>query len=66
MNELKPCPFCGSSLVRFARIDTETGETVIVFCEVCGASTAEHETNDGALRNWNKRANEKGASNGNR
>lgn len=49
-NELEPCPFCGG--------DGDFCETSVwwVRCDVCGADAEHHETVDGAVSNWNRRA----------
>ena len=56
MNEakLKPCPFCGSTDLRF-----EQYVGVCVTCNHCGVSGACCEDEDEAVENWNRRANTK-------
>ena len=48
INDLLPCPFCGSTDVG--------GASGIVSCYRCGAETAEHLTTERALLAWNTRA----------
>ena len=58
VNELKPCPFCGN-------IDIELNSKILMHsdcerfwieCPDCQISTRYFETNEDALRMWNKRA----------
>lgn len=58
---LKPCPFCGGT----AGVDKinyyfeDSGEramsSFVVSCRACGMKTAQHRTEDGAVRSWNRR-----------
>jgi len=51
--ELKPCPFCGSSDIK-----AKQGKTLMLHCQGCGAVMFDYE--DGAQRDvraaWNRRA----------
>ena len=54
MNELKPCPFCGSSIVFVER----PGEGTLFYCQCgrCGAATKVCSNKDAAAAFWNRRA----------
>ena len=51
MEELKPCPFCGSELTQMT---SYLGEWWVVCCE-CFCSTAMETTEKEAIKAWNKR-----------
>lgn len=53
MNELKPCPFCGSETVNFAEIDSSFFAAV---CGTCGAQGEQMATIREAVDAWNMRA----------
>lgn len=63
MNNLKPCPFCGSSNIeRFITLAdiSPTGENCYTnHCVDCGGSTAAFPTQEDADDAWNQRAKEK-------
>lgn len=59
MNELKPCPFCGSKDVFAVPTDAFWGH--VVSCNNCGASGPMASTEEEAIAGWNDR---KGESNG--
>jgi Lar family restriction alleviation protein len=55
MNELKPCPFCGSEEVRM-RFDS-VFESYCVTCRNCGAKVFQfYGLKDAAVEAWNRRA----------
>lgn len=51
MQELLPCPFCGSR----AELDIERGFPY-VHCTCCTARTGTCDTNEEAIEEWNRRA----------
>lgn len=59
MNDLKPCPFCGSKDISDA---CYSGMDCYIMCDDCGASgpsnccTDADEQEDVAIEDWNKRA----------
>ncbi len=57
MNELEPCPFCGSDHLTLKRNWQLDGMTFIV-CEPCGAVTSFHERSgrEQTVDAWNTRA----------
>jgi Lar family restriction alleviation protein len=58
MDELKPCPFCGSDritiMVRLPFNDEVVG--YYVFCSGCGARSALNFSEEIAIEAWNRRA----------
>lgn len=52
-DELKPCPFCGSKRVDFAKIPNKG---LFVFCVNCKASSNFAVRKEDAIYLWNKRA----------
>lgn len=57
MDELKPCPFCGSKEVRM-RFDSVI-ESYYVTCKKCGAEVSQfYGLKDEAVEAWNRRAND--------
>ena len=56
MKELKPCPFCGSVVIK----EDTTNCSCFVFhfmrCKKCGAKTVYYETKNSAIDAWNKRS----------
>ena len=58
MDELKPCPFCGSADVGTALQMPQFGEVVktYVVCNACGCRTAEYKKASVAVTIWNERA----------
>jgi hypothetical protein len=56
MEELKPCPFCGSKTVK--KIGPKNGR-YIVYCCGCWCQTNEECTEAEAVRLWNTRSGEK-------
>lgn len=55
MNELKPCPFCGSKVKKAKNPLTKT---ILFVCEKCGADVCFFgaEKDPKATKAWNKRA----------
>ena len=51
-DELKPCPFCGSSNFYSEKIEFDAR----VGCGNCGAKTRLYNTDEEAIEAWNKRA----------
>ena len=51
-NELKPCPFCGSTEIK---VDDDQG-FYFVYCDQCVCETAKYVTEDKAIEAWNRRA----------
>ena len=70
MAELKPCPFCGatesSGMISecIAPVESflkaETVEFYTVKCHCCGCKVGNHNTKDGAISAWNRRAGDDG------
>ena len=61
MEELKPCPFCGSAAeISQGRFDGK--DTSYVICRKCGASgeffvvSPKYASNERAIEAWNRRA----------
>ena len=52
-NKVKPCPFCGCSMVELVRPGTSR-QSCIVACADCGCRLESNEI--GALEAWNRRA----------
>ena len=53
MDDLKPCPFCGSIDVE----EKQYGDNEFwVSCADCGARISEYEDYDEAIEAWNRRA----------
>ena len=61
MTELKPCPFCGSHVVRMHDFGDGVFDTVMIECQNCGVSvhSKDFELNEKeAIELWNRRASE--------
>lgn len=63
MPELKPCPFCGAKEIISECIvpvesflEAKTIEFYTVKCHCCGCRVGNHNTKDGAISAWNRRA----------
>lgn len=54
--QLKPCPFCGNSLIRLRYYSTRNAEQCVVWCVDCIA-TMHTMTLEDAISNWNRRTN---------
>ncbi len=57
-DELKPCPFCGSTRVRV--MYSEINKAHIVFCTNCKASSNVAARKEDAIYLWNKRPEQEG------
>ena len=61
MEELKPCPFCGTEEIHISRILFDSvsriPDKVCVSCSGCGIGYTE-ETEEKAIENWNNRVGE--------
>ena len=55
MNDLKPCPFCGSDEISIVRTGTSR-QSSIVECQNCGCRLEANELRTGSA--WNGRAGE--------
>lgn len=58
MQELKPCPCCGSAIGLYVLQDEKYGEWS-VFCDICKTSLHNEnhcDTRDDAISAWNRRA----------
>ena len=57
MNELKPCPLCGSpsQIARMVRMGIIPIPRYMAWCRECGYYGPVRFTRRGALRAWNKR-----------
>ena len=53
--ELKPCPFCGSSNVSFNYCRLEKG-VVFVMCNICCSFGPTGVHDEDAAKKWNRRA----------
>lgn len=63
MNDLRPCPFCGSKkvdIVQKARynMNVYAGTDRYVLCIDCCSSTAHYISDHDAINAWNRRAKE--------
>lgn len=60
MEELKPCPFCGSNRVEVRDNDTDDiwEHAYQVMCWECGIRTLYCKTPERAVELWNRRADE--------
>lgn len=56
MNELKPCPFCGSTHLR--EYTAYPISNWVIACKDCGGKMSGSFTREEAYNNWNRRANE--------
>lgn len=61
MNELKPCPFCGSSEIKLHKHDPYDGyqgdcTMYLVYCRRCGARTEFEDEAILAVKDWNRRS----------
>ena len=54
MNELKPCPFCGSEKINIWNCNDKS-DSAWCQCESCLASTSVEETEEEAIEAWNRR-----------
>ena len=59
--ELKPCPFCGETVILTVNDHNEGVFPWSIQCASCGGGTGNYETKLKATAAWNRRANEKGA-----
>ena len=55
--ELKPCPFCGNSVLSFRELETET---IVVTCDTCNADgpywgETDSQSQQDAINQWNTR-----------
>lgn len=60
MNELKPCPFCGSEKVFFTPDEEqpyENTELGFIWCHGCDFTTDSYYSERIAAEKWNRRAN---------
>lgn len=55
MNELKPCPFCGSTDIKVHGPYFIEDRYVMVKCNDCNCNTAIYKTVDQAVEAWNRR-----------
>ena len=51
-DQLKPCPFCGSSMCQTYL----AGESVYVRCNMCNSTSGEKNSREAAVKAWNRRA----------
>ena len=60
MNELKPCPVCGSTDVEISFRYPLLGEglRMLGVCNCCGCMTAQYRSEDKAIEARNRRAND--------
>lgn len=53
---LKPCPFCGSTKIKFEYLDEQFKDhNVFVTCDTCKSSSAIHLLKGDAVAAWNSR-----------
>ena len=58
MNEIKNCPFCGNkAILRKRRPDHIMNGKSFVCCVECKAKTGYYDTEEEAIKIWNRRAN---------
>ena len=55
MDELKPCPFCGSKFIRIVDWDDEDGKVYWARCEKCYVSTQSCLRKRDVIELWNRR-----------
>ena len=58
MNKLEPCPFCGSSQVKFESWQTDTNDKhfeMAIICQNCGARGPNELNPAQAFQMWNMR-----------
>ena len=61
MKELKPCPFCGKSNIRFTPRNVNDNELGYHYCSDCWARTgSEVQTYEQSIKSWNTRASTEG------
>ena len=58
MSELKPCPFCGGNAALHFAGDKLWVPVYWVKCVECSAESEVSSTEFGAIKNWNRRAND--------
>lgn len=56
MEELKPCPFCGSEHVSVRDYSDPMIYYHFVICKECNAKTGNFGTKEKAIEAWNRRA----------
>ena len=54
--KLKPCPFCGDRAAIHKKNDDEVGFCYFVFCTKCCCETQYSRTEEEAISDWNRRA----------
>lgn len=52
---LKPCPFCGEKEIWITTVTENCGSYLYVECSKCGAKSSEEDSQDTAVKSWNKR-----------
>ncbi len=58
-DKLKPCPFCGGTLIYSTGFMIDEMEHLTKYnCSDCDASTGWHSSTEAARRAWNRRAND--------
>lgn len=56
INECKPCPFCGQTLLRMKREQNADGDLgIYIWCTVCGGRTGSHGDLALAIDAWERR-----------
>lgn len=59
MEELKPCPFCGSCDIAVNFDILDYGEEYFCECNKCGSTSSNRLNKENAIATWNTRAGEK-------
>lgn len=56
-DELKPCPFCGGTKIRFYKGSAPGHSSGMMFkCETCGARSGYYLKKENLIEKWNDRA----------
>ena len=58
MDDLKPCPFCGSHILEVDRFPHHDSTLWFITCYECPCQGVEHKEKEEAIKAWNTRIGE--------